>query len=253
MNNARKVLVVAEDLAIQKSFEQALYGKGYVVTTASSGEEALWELDKGKYDLVFTAMAMRGISGLDVAEEMHARQPGPPVVIMTGHGSEAAEERAAAAGIAQFLHAPVSPEQLVDTAERMLQTTKSPTALQAQTPAVDVAPAQATTRPGSRLKDIVLFLLAPFVGIFYILAFPVIGLGMLAIMILSSDEQNPEQAKLLHAASPKLRALKTIAKMFITAVLGIGYAFVAPILGIGVLIWFSFQAWGKLGAKVMKS
>ncbi len=253
MSDARKVLVVDEDPVIQKGFEQALSGKGYAVITASSGEDALWELDNGKYDLVITAIVMRGISGLEVAEEMHARQPGLPVVIVTGHGSEGAEERAAAAGVAKFLHKPVSPEQLVDTAERVLQAVKSPAASQSQTPAVDVAPARAATKPASRLKDIILFLMAPFVGIFYILAFPVIGLGMLAIMILSSDAQNPEQAKLLHASSPKLRALKTIAKMFITTVLGIAYAIVAPILGIGVLLWFSFQAWGKLGAKVMKS
>jgi CheY-like chemotaxis protein len=254
MSNARKILVVDDDPVVRKSFEQVLSGKGYAVVTASSGEDALWELDKGNYDAVFTDILMRGMSGLDVAEEMHARRPGMPVVIITGHGSGAAQERAAAAGVAEFLHKPVSPERLADTADRVLQATKPVAALQPQTPVAEVAPAQAITKPWSRLKDVVLFLMAPFIGLFYLIIFPIVGVGMLAIMVLSADAQKPEQSEPLHPAAPAmLRLLKTSALMLITALLGIAYAVVAPILGIGVLLWFSFQAWGKLGAKAIRS
>jgi hypothetical protein len=41
--------------------------------------------------------------------------------------------------------------------------------------------------------------------------------------------------------------------MLIATLIGTVYAVVAPIIGIGVLLYFSFQAWGKLGAKAMKA
>jgi hypothetical protein len=39
--------------------------------------------------------------------------------------------------------------------------------------------------------------------------------------------------------------------MFIATLVGVAYAVATPILGIGVVLWFSFKAWGKLGAKAM--
>jgi CheY-like chemotaxis protein len=254
MSHARKILVADEDPALRKSFEQVLSGKGYAVITVSSGEDALWELGNGKYDAVFTEIVMRGMSGLDVAEEIHARQPGLPVVIVTGHGSGAAQERAAAAGVAEFLQKPLSPEQLADTADRVLQATESVAASQARTPVAEVEFAQQVPKPVSRLEGVVLFLLAPFFGLFYLLIFPVVGMGMLLSLILSAEPQRPAEAEPLPPAAPaKLRILKTLPLMLIATLIGTVYAVVAPIIGIGVLLYFSFQAWGKLGAKAMKA
>lgn len=250
MSNARRILVAGEDPAVRKSVEDALTGKGYAVVAVESGEEALWELNNGRYDAVFTDLVMRGISGLELAEEMHARQPRLPMVIITDHGA-GVQGRAAAAGVAEWLHKPLAPAELEAAAERLLRVADSGAALQS---AIPVAAAQTGSKPGSRLKAIVLFLLAPFIGIFYIIIFPVIGLGMLAIMLLSPGAQAPEQAESPLAPPPGvLKVLKTIGLMLVTAVVGIAYAVVAPILGIGVLLWFSFQAWGRLGAKAMKS
>jgi CheY-like chemotaxis protein len=254
MSNARKILVVDGDPVVRKSFEQVLTGKGYAVVTASNGEDALWELDNGTYDAVFTDIVMRGMSGLDVAEEIHDRQPGLPVVIITGDGSGTARERAAAAGVVEFLHKPLSPEQLADTADRVLQATESVAALQPQTPAVEVAPAQAISEPVSRLKNVVVFLLAPFIGLFYIIIFPVVELSMLARLFLNAEAQEPEETEPMRPAAPaKLTFPKTIAMTFVATVIGIAFAVVTPILGIGVLLWFSVKAWGKLGAKAMRS
>src|ERR1019366_9375251 len=101
MSNARKILLVDDDPIVRKNFEQALTDRGYAVTPATSGEEALWKFSHGTYDAVFTDIPLRGMSGLEVTEEIHARQPGLPVVIITGDGSAASQERAAAAGVAE--------------------------------------------------------------------------------------------------------------------------------------------------------
>ena len=90
MNASRKVLVVDDDPAVRKSIDRVLTGKGYAVITAENGEEALRKLNEEKYDLVYTDIRMPGMSGLEVAEQVKARKPWTPVVIITGYGTDAA-------------------------------------------------------------------------------------------------------------------------------------------------------------------
>ena len=90
MNASRKVLVVDDDPAVRKSIDRVLSGKGYAVITAENGEEAMRKLNEEKYDLVYTDIRMPGMSGLDVAEQVKARKPWTPVVIITGYGTDAA-------------------------------------------------------------------------------------------------------------------------------------------------------------------
>ena len=116
MTASRKVLVVDDDPAVRKSIDRVLTGKGYAVITAENGEEALRKLNEEQYDLVYTDIRMPGISGLEVAEEVKARKPWTPVVIITGYGTDAAQARAKAAGVASFVHKPLSPEMIEDSA-----------------------------------------------------------------------------------------------------------------------------------------
>jgi len=250
MSSARRILLVDNDPAVRKSFEQVLAGKACDVVTASSGEDALWQLGHGAYDAVFTDMVMRGMSGLEVAEEIQARRPGLPVVILGAEGSGAAQEGAAAAGVAEFLRKPLSPERLAAAVDRVLQARESVAVLQRQTPLAEVAPAQATSEPVARLKGVVLFLLAPFIGLAYILIFPVVGLGMLASLV----QQEPEKAEPLRpAARVKGSVLKAIPTMLAVVLIGVVCAVVVPVLGIGLLLWLSIEAWGRLGAKAMRA
>ena len=61
------------------------------------------------------------MNGLEVAERIKARQPWTPVVIVTGYGSRTSEERARAAGVSDFLHKPLSPEMIEDSAAKAMQ------------------------------------------------------------------------------------------------------------------------------------
>src|SRR5271169_436829 len=181
MTALRKVLVVDDDPAVRKSFDRVLTGKGYAVITAESGEEALRKLNEEKYDLVYTDIRMPGMSGLDVAEQVKARRPWTPVVIITGYGNDAAESRAKAAGVSGFLHKPLSPAMIEDSARDAL-------AAPAVAPEVVVLPvageAQAAEAGGigAALKNIALFFAAPFIGLAYIIALPIVGLGVFAVL-----------------------------------------------------------------------
>jgi hypothetical protein len=191
-------------------------------------------------------MVMRGMSGLELAEEIQGRRPGLPVVILA---AGAAQQGAAAVGGAEVLHEPLSPERLAAAVDRALQAGASVAAVQRETPATEAAPAQAVSEPVARLKGIILFLLAPFIGLAYILIFPVVGLGMLATLV----QRPPEQAEAPRpAAAPRGSLLKAIPTMLGVVLIGVACAVVVPVLGIGLLLWLSIEAWGRLGAKAVR-
>ncbi len=182
MSAARKVLVVDDDPVVGQSFKRVLSGKGYAVITASDGYEAMAKLQAENYDLVFTDLRMPGMTGLEVAQRIKANQPWTPVVIVTGYGSKTSEERARAAGVSDFLHKPLSPDVIEDTAERALRKGAPLVIVEPQAepaaPAVQAAPQEAPK--ANLLKNMALFLLGPFIGLAYAVLLPFVGLAMLA-------------------------------------------------------------------------
>jgi len=218
MSTLKKILVVDDDPVIGKSFDRVLSGKGYAVITAADGEEALRKLSTETYDVVFTDIRMPGMSGIEVAERVKASQPWLPVVIVTGYGSGDNEARATAAGVAGFLRKPLSPDMIEGTTERAL----------AATAAAPAAPAPTAAAAESRVKNVALFFAAPFIGLAYLLAFPVIGLGMLAWIAGKAAMKND-----------KLRPIALlIAAPFIT----LAFVTIGPIVGLGALVWIGGKA-----------
>ncbi len=256
MSALRKVLVVDDDPVVAKSFDRVFSGKGYAVITAASGQEALTKLETEDYDVVFTDIKMPGMSGLEMAEQVKARRPWLPVVIVTGYGSPDNEARAEAAGVSGFLRKPVSPEMLEGSAEKAFFE-RDATAENAgevapklrSEPIVEIGAQNPALRV---IKNIALFLVAPFVGLAYILAFPIVGLGMLAWTAIQAQKKKAEAAAALQPAAPaKPSALKTGALMIAAPLLGLAFVVAGPIVGLGLLAWYGFKAWAKLGAKVL--
>jgi CheY-like chemotaxis protein len=254
MSALHKVLVVDDDPVVGRSFDRVLSGKGYAVITASSAQEALTKLETEKYDVVFTDIKMPGMSGLEMAEQVKQQQPWLPVVIVTGYGSPGNEARAEAAGVSSFLRKPLSPEMIENSAEKAL----AETAATAPSAAVEPAQAPAAAAPsalqnaGRFAKNVALFLAAPFVGLVYILTFPIVGLGMLAWTAIQAQKKKSEEAAKVQPAAPAKPSFVRNTALFLAApFIGLAYFIIGPIVGLGLLLWFGFQAWGRLGAKTL--
>lgn len=254
MSALRKVLVVDDDPVVGKSFDRVLSGKGYAVITASNAQEALNKLDAEDYDVVFTDIKMPGMSGLEMAERVKERRPWLPVVIVTGYGSPDNEARAEAAGVSGFLRKPLSPEMIEGSAQKALAEKDATAVAEAAAIAQPAAsPAQSGAKNVARfVKNVALFFAAPFVGLAYILAFPVVGLGMLAWMAIQAQKKKSEEAAKMQPAAPaKPSLLRSTAMLLAAPFIGLAYVIVGPIVGLGMLLWFGFQAWGELGAKAL--
>jgi len=232
MEALRKVLVVDDDPVVGKSIDRVLTGKGYAVITAGCGEEALAKLRDEKYDVVFTDIKMPGMNGLEVAERVKASQPWLPVVIVTGFGTDDYEARAAAAGVSSFMHKPLSPEMIEGCARKALL----------ERDAADMAPAittaevaAVTAQPQSTLKNVLLFACAPFIGLAYLLAFPLVGLGMLAWMAIQPMMKYPTMKKIAAGG-------KTTARFIAAPFIGLAFVLTFPILGLVFLAWYGAKA-----------
>ncbi|MEI8031086.1 MAG: response regulator [Comamonadaceae bacterium] len=180
MSALRKVLVVDDDPVVGKSFNRVLSEeKGYLVVTAANAAQALEMLREQEYDVVYTDIKMPGMDGLELAEQVKAKRPWTPVVIVTGYGTTANEDRARTAGVAAFMRKPLSPEMIEASATQALLTPTPAMAAPQATSMVGEAPVEPLTKE-SKLKNVALFLAAPFIGLAYAVLLPFVGIAMLA-------------------------------------------------------------------------
>ena len=176
MKALRKVLVVDDDPVVGTSFNRVLEPKGYAVITAADGAEALEKIAREDYDVVYTDIKMPGMNGLEVARRIKEARPWMPVVIVTGYGTDANVAEAKQLGVAGFLNKPLTPETIEDT-------TASFAMEEAVVEGPAAAPAAAvpeTRTPATFVKNVALFIAAPFIGLAYVVIGPIVGLGMLA-------------------------------------------------------------------------
>lgn len=183
MTTQARVLVVDDDPVVAKSIDRVLSAKGYAVISAHDGPEALAKLAREDYDAVFTDIRMPGMDGLEVAARIKATRPWLPVVIVTGYGSPASEARAREIGVAGFLNKPLSPEMIEGSAREAVAwkaaEMSAPAAPAAVPPPAEPVPG-AAAGAGRTVRDVALFVAAPFIGLAYALAFPFVGLVLLA-------------------------------------------------------------------------
>ena len=84
--DGRRVLVVDDDDEVRDGLISSLQDAGFVTLGAEDGDAALGRLDQGaEIDALITDFSMPGINGVDLIYEVHARRPGLPAILLTGH------------------------------------------------------------------------------------------------------------------------------------------------------------------------
>ncbi|MHB2208844.1 response regulator [Methylobacterium sp. CM6257] len=80
-----RILIVDDDPQVRHVTASFLTGFGHSTTEAGDGEAALRHLERDRYDIVVADLAMPGMSGIELAAAIRERNPGLPVLILTGH------------------------------------------------------------------------------------------------------------------------------------------------------------------------
>jgi CheY-like chemotaxis protein len=102
----KKVLVVDDDHLICWALEKEFAGLGLSTQVANNGEEALSELRRQAYDIVFLDIHLPDRNGMTLLGEIERTSPDTTIIIMSGDASETNLERAFAGGALQFLEKP---------------------------------------------------------------------------------------------------------------------------------------------------
>ncbi len=115
------ILIVEDEYVLQGIVEDALEEAGFAVDILSSAEEALTLFRSGlkHYKALVTDVNLMGtLSGWELAQKMREREPGFPVIYMTGAAAHEWPSRGVPNSI--LLEKPFAPAQLVTAVAQLL-------------------------------------------------------------------------------------------------------------------------------------
>jgi class 3 adenylate cyclase/CheY-like chemotaxis protein len=121
--NAARILVVDDTPANLKLVCEVLSAKGYAVTSAASGEDALARIAEQAPDLIVLDIMMPGLSGYDVCRKIRANQDTAllPVVLCTSLDPHQERIHGIEAGADDFLSKPVNHHELLARIKSLLR------------------------------------------------------------------------------------------------------------------------------------
>ena len=117
--NQQTLLVVDDDRFLQKRIATLLRNEGYIVVTASSGEEALAKVNEDTPDLIVLDLTLPDIDGLDVCRTVRESHV-VPIVMLTARTDASDRSEGYAAGANDYLTKPVTTELLVSSIRALL-------------------------------------------------------------------------------------------------------------------------------------
>jgi len=111
--DAPVIAVVDDDESFRQALERFLKTFTFRVRAFASGEEFLQSSELGFVACLLLDLAMPGMSGLEVTQQLRARGLRIPTVFVTAHADEEVERHVLAAGAIAMLPKPVDQQMLL--------------------------------------------------------------------------------------------------------------------------------------------
>ncbi|MFQ5427390.1 MAG: sigma-54-dependent transcriptional regulator [Thermodesulfobacteriota bacterium] len=124
MQEMQDILVVDDDLGMMTALNEALCRKGYRVSTAASGREALEMFHDMRYRLVISDMKMPGMDGVELMRGVKKIEPTTPVLLITAFGTVKKAVEAVKEGAVDFIQKPFDLEVLEGLVDQTLSGTR---------------------------------------------------------------------------------------------------------------------------------
>ena len=121
MNNTQgKILWVDDEIDLLQSYFIFLQGKGYELSKATNGLDAIDIIESEEFDIVFLDENMPGLSGLETLSKIKRLKPNLPIIMITKNEAENIMDLAIGKQIADYLTKPVNPSQILLTLKKHL-------------------------------------------------------------------------------------------------------------------------------------
>jgi len=119
---SKKILVVDDEPAIARLVKMSLAVEGYDVRTATSGFEAMEEVESWRPDLVVLDIMMPGMNGYEVCGEIKSKPhtKGIKVVFLTARGNPGDAQQGFSVGGDDYIIKPFDPEELLEKVKAII-------------------------------------------------------------------------------------------------------------------------------------
>jgi DNA-binding response OmpR family regulator len=115
------LLVVEDNLRVADFLARGLRAEGYLVTVARSGPEGL-ELGRSQpFDLILLDLMLPGLSGLEVCQELRARQVLTPILMLTALDTTEDKIKGLRLGADDYLTKPFDVDELLARMEALIR------------------------------------------------------------------------------------------------------------------------------------
>lgn len=112
MSGTVRILVVDDEVSIQRSLGPLLQMHGYEVEVAGTGQSALQLIAEQPPDLVMLDLGLPDLDGTEVCRRIRERSK-VPIIVLSARGGEANKVRALDLGADDFVTKPFGPEELL--------------------------------------------------------------------------------------------------------------------------------------------
>jgi len=116
-----KLLTVDDEKGITDLLYNFFHSRGFYVTIANSGEEALKVVNSDRPDIVFLDISMTGMSGLDVLERIKRIDKTIRVIMLTVHGEKEMVAKANELGADEYITKPFLVSYLEEVVIKKIQ------------------------------------------------------------------------------------------------------------------------------------
>jgi len=85
MNNEVKLLIVDDDMTLRELYEERMKAEGFIIVSASDGEEAIAKATSEKPSVILLDIMMPKINGIDVMKMLREKEETAniPIIILT--------------------------------------------------------------------------------------------------------------------------------------------------------------------------
>jgi two-component system, OmpR family, KDP operon response regulator KdpE len=124
MTSEARILLVDDEVSIQRAVEPLLRSRGYLVDVAGTGAQALRLVAERSPDLIVLDLGLPDIEGTEVCRRVRAVSK-VPIVVLSARGAEADKVNALDLGADDYITKPFGPEELLARIRVALRRVKS--------------------------------------------------------------------------------------------------------------------------------
>lgn len=116
----KNILIIENDLLLLKTMATILIARGFLISIAKDGKEALYEISRKKFDLVLTDLMLPYASGMEIIDKLNEGDAKTPVIIMSSSHSEESITDGFSIGADDYIKKPFTPGELISRISRLI-------------------------------------------------------------------------------------------------------------------------------------